>query len=131
MKKRVKEIVKRVFFGLNLLAMNIALGIPVYAAKDETTDKTNKILHSTFVQGLIALAQDSTLAILAIEAVALALIEGVILLMYQFGAEEQKTKRVSQAKNVALVGGIIMGLTGTGGLVAVILSYFTPPAAAA
>lgn len=125
MKKRIKEKVQRVFLIINLIAMNMAFGITTYAAGDNKS--TNKLLNSRFVQGWINLTNDTVLVVLAVEALVIGLLEAIQGLMYQFGSEEDRPRVIKRAKGIAIVGAIIVCLTGADGLVALILSYFTSP----
>lgn len=120
MKKRIKEKVQRVFLIINLIAMNMAFGITAHAA-------TNKLLQSKLVQGTINLINDTVLVILAVEAVAIGLLEAWQFFKYQWGTEEEKAKAIKNAKGIGIVGAVIVCLTGAGGIVSLILSYYTGP----
>lgn len=122
MKKRVKEIVQRVFLYFNLMIMNLAFGIPVYA--EEKKEATNKLLTSTPVQGLLALIEDAQGVALAVEAVLV-----VALLIYtkikeQASDDDEKPKYKKQFKGIIVAGVVIVSLTA---LVPLILSYFVAP----
>lgn len=117
MKKRIKEKVQRIFLIINLIAMNMAFGVTVHAE--------NKLLNSKLVQGTIALINDGVLVLLAIEGVAIGALEAWQFFKYQWGTDEEKAKAIKNAKGIGIVGAVIVCLTGGGGLVSLILSYYT------